>query len=280
MAHIGGQRVWLHNRQLKERTLHYPELKKLAVQVSGDAILDGEVVTLHRGKPNFPLLLKRDLVNPHAPAAPYKIKRLMKEIPIFYLVFDLLYYNGLDLRFKPLWERQALLAEVLTTDDSINCVESFSEGDSLFKAVTEQKMEGIVAKVKDSYYISGKKHHLWWKIKCRQQQLVAIGGYTEKNGRINALLAGVYYENQFIYVGRVAAGLSNQDLRCLNSYLKEMTSKKSPFANLPSTAKNYKWVIPELTALIYFQEWTEDLRMRHPVIQGFTKDSPKDCVLS
>ncbi|NLZ94101.1 MAG: hypothetical protein GX922_08875 [Firmicutes bacterium] len=69
-------------------------------------------------------------------------------------------------------------------------------------------------------------------------------------------------------------------MRCLNSYLKEMTSKKSPFANLPSTAKNYKWVIPELTALIYFQEWTEDLRMRHPVIQGFTKDSPKDCVLS
>ncbi|NLZ38042.1 MAG: hypothetical protein GX893_00345 [Firmicutes bacterium] len=280
IAHIGGQKVWLHNRRFKERTFHYPELKKLSQLVKGDAILDGDLVAFQQGKPNFPLLLKRDLLNPNASAFAYKIKRLMKEIPVYYLVFDLLYHNGFDLRQKPLWERQGILQEILTTDDTVNCVESFSDGESLFQVVTAQKLEGVVAKAKDSHYIAGKKHRLWWKIKRRQQLLVAIGGYTEKNGQINALLVGAYFQNRFFYLGRVATGLSNQDLVILNSYLKAMTTDKSPFVNLPQAAKSYKWVIPQLTVLINFQEWTEDMRMRQPVIQGFTKNRPEECILS
>lgn len=280
VAHIGEQRVWLHNRQLNERTAHYPELQKLTELVNGEAILDGEVVAFRQGKPNFALLLKRDLVNPHAAGAAYKVNRLVQEIPVFYLVFDLLYHNGRDLRSLPLVERQVILAEILTTDDTVNLVESFPDGTNLFKAVTEQKMEGVVAKHKNSCYIAGKKHYLWLKIKCRQQQLVAIGGYTMKNGLLNALLVGVYLQDQFIYIGRVATGLSNQDLISLAPYLKARVRKESPFTNLTTATADKKWVTPQLTALVTFQEWTEDLRLRQPVIQGFTKDYPKDCLLS
>lgn len=275
VAHVGNGRVMLHNRKLRERTLHYPELNRLNNIVKGEAVFDGEVVALKNGSPSFPLVLERDLA---VPSGTEKVRRLMTRVPVFYMVFDIVYHNGNDLTGVPLRERQSILADTLPADEHIHLVESFADGVTLFAAVAEKKMEGIVAKEKESYYAAGKKLPVWQKIKVRLKQLVAVGGYTVKEGQINALLAGAYHEGHFFYLGRVATGLSGRDLAELTPFLKATQRSSPPFVNA-SAAKDRIWVEPKLTMLVDFQEWTNDLYMRQPVIKGFTKDKPEDCLL-
>jgi bifunctional non-homologous end joining protein LigD len=274
IAHTGNGRLLLHNRKLLERTHHYPELNCLQAFSAAGAILDGELVALKDGRPSFPLVLQRDLAVPD----PGKVRRLMSSIPVIYMVFDILWYNGRALLSLPLIDRQELLAEVLPANDYINRVENFQEGVFLFEAVKNNKTEGIVAKERESNYYPGKKLPLWQKIKVRQKQLVTVGGYTIKEGQINSLLAGAYLNGRLIYLGRVAAGLSARDLAELTCFLKASERPVSPFAN-KTAAIDQVWVEPRLTMLVEFQEWTADLHMRQPVVKGFTKDKPKNCVL-
>ncbi|MCW3491438.1 non-homologous end-joining DNA ligase [Dethiobacter alkaliphilus] len=278
LAHVGHGKIMLHNRKLRQRTGHYPELSRLGQLLQGEAILDGEIVALKDGRPSFPLILERDLIGGSGEPDPGKVRQRARQVPVFYMVFDLIYHNGRDLTALPLSQRQALLAEILPKDETVQTVESFTDGEALFAAVSENKMEGIVAKEPNSLYQRGKKNAAWKKIKVRQRQLVAIGGYTVKDGQINALLAGAYHQGQLVYLGRVATGLRGQDIRELTPFLNESLQTAPPFVNA-SPARDRVWVEPRLVALIDFQEWTEDLRMRQPVIKGFTKDRPEDCVL-
>lgn len=279
IAHVGGKKVMLHNRQLRIRTNHYPELSSLAEMIKDDAILDGEVVALHEGRPSFSRILERDLISASSGAPDKaKVRRLMHNVPAFYMVFDLVWFKGKDLTSRALIERQAILGEILCDNDHIHFVENFVEGEALFSVVREKKLEGIVAKESDSPYHVGWKHPAWKKIKVRQQQLVAIGGYTVKNGQINALLAGAYRHGRFLYLGRVATGLSGKDWANLTLFFQESVRENPPFSNATGGRDKF-WVEPKLVALVDFQEWTDDLRMRQPVIKGFTEDHPQDCIL-
>lgn len=275
IAHTSSGRLMLHNRKLRERTHHYPELDCLKSLGILGAVFDGEVVALKDDRPSFPLVLRRDQALPSRAGA---MRRLVNQIPILYLVFDIIYYHDRNLMEVPFSSRQELLAEVLPENDYLHRVENFRDGASLFKAVSQNGLEGIVAKEKTSSYIAGRKQKAWQKVKVRQKQLVAVGGYTKKAGMINSLLAGAYFNGRFICVGRVATGLSVDKLAELSPFLKATERSASPFAN-ESESKDQVWVEPKLTMLVEFQEWTEHLRMRQPVIKGFTKDNPQDCVL-
>ncbi len=278
IAHISEEKIMLHNRKLRERSDHYPELACLRELLSGEAILDGEVVALRDGRPNFPLVLERDLAGGTGGGKRATFRLLSLRVPIFYVVFDIMFHNGVDLTALPLEERLSRLSEVLQENDTVRLTENFYDGDALFKSVSDRKMEGILAKEKTSRYFPGKKSSAWLKIKVRQQQLVAICGFTLRDGRINSLLAGAYHLGKLVYVGRVSSGLSQRDFNDLEAFLRESVRKTAPFENLPGQ-KDKTWVEPRLVALIDFQEWTDDLRMRSPVIKGFTRDQPEDCVL-
>jgi bifunctional non-homologous end joining protein LigD len=279
IAHVGGKKVLLHNRQLRIRTNHYPELFSLAEMIKDDAILDGEVVALHEGRPSFSRILERDLISASSGAPDTaKVSRLMHKVPAFYMVFDLVWFKGEDLTSRTLNERQAILGEILCDNDHIHLVENFAQGEALFSVAREKKLEGIVAKEADSSYYAGRKHPAWKKIKVRQQQLVAIGGYTLKDGQINALLAGAYQHGRFLYLGRVATGLSGKDWANLTPFLQASVRETPAFINAAGGRDKF-WVEPKLVALVDFQEWTDDLRMRQPVIRGFTEDQPQDCIL-
>lgn len=276
IAHVGDGRVMLHNRKLKDRTQHYPELASLLQLVRGSAVLDGELVAFKNGKPNFPLVLERDLINPERFGGRGK---LSGKIPVFYLVFDLLWLNGQDLTSFPLKKRQELLHDCLDESDIVRQVENFADGEALYTAVAEKELEGIVAKKESSLYKSGKKSRDWLKIKIRRRQLVVIGGYTVKNGRPSALLVGAFRQGKPVYLGSVASGLSERDFSLLIPYLQKNKVSEPPFAGA-AFGRDRIWAKPSLTALVEFAEWTEDLRMRQPVFIGFTKDKPDECVLS
>lgn len=271
MAYLTKNGLVLINRRLHIRTDQYPELQELSRLVKVlPAVLDGEVVVLKNGKPSFSSVMSRDLTS-----SIRQISQLTKQLPIHYMVFDILYASQ-DLRNQPLQERQTVLKQVLTTDDNIHLVEDFDRGSTLLDAVKSQDLEGIVAKRRSSLYISGKKHRDWYKIKYRRVQDCVVGGYTLRGTLINSLLLGVYQDQQFIYVGRAGTGLKESEWGILTRELPASAISYSPFSNKPFSSR-YHFVKPQLVVRVEFAEWTETLTLRSPVITGFSGHDASLC---
>lgn len=275
LAFVGPHGVRLQNRRLRDRTQHYPELAALGRLCRGPAILDGEVIVLHGGKPSFPRVLRRDLARPDQAA------RLMHRLPITYMVFDLLLAGDADLSRQPLGFRQETLRAWLRPADGIELVEDFSAGRSLFAAVKEQGLEGIVAKRLASPYVEGKKTSYWLKIKYRRRIHCAVGGCTYKEGHFSALLLGLFHpDGGFVYVGRAGSGLTGEQVRQLDRYFRANATADAPFASPPRLyGVEVVWSRPELVCVVEYQEWTEEFGLRAPVVVGFSDRPATECVL-
>jgi bifunctional non-homologous end joining protein LigD len=140
-------------------------------------------------------------------------------------------------------------------------------------------MEGIVMKKVDSPYLIGKKNDLWLKIKNYRDLNAAIGGFTLKDGIINAILLGLYNdEGELWYIGHTGTGkLSHQDWSELTAKLKPTQIKERPFINKPARNSDAYWVQPTLVAKIRYAEWTEGHSLRQPSIQGFVDIPVYQC---
>jgi bifunctional non-homologous end joining protein LigD len=276
LAFINQNEVQLWNKREHIRTVQYPELKALSQKIKGqEAVLDGEVVVLKNGKPSFPSVMRRDFSN-NTPT----IKYMQELLPIDYMIFDILQYNGENLVNRPLKFRQQLLADIFVQEEHFHLVDNFPKGKSLFAAIKSQDLEGIVAKRQNSRYIPGKKHKEWLKIKYRRQHNCVVGGFTKRGNTINSLLLGVYQEDKFIYAGKAGSGLNNAGWEELSKQLPVMAIDFSPFANFAGkAAQGYHYISPKLVVQVEFAEWTEEMQLRSPVIKGFVDLKPEECVI-
>lgn len=271
---IDKNKVRLFNKHLRERTNQYPELHDLPQRINAQsAVLDGEIVVLRDGKPNFPDVMRR---------ANFVVNELSGSMqisyPIEYMLFDLFYLNGQNLMNLPLTERQIHLGNIVAEKDYLHLVENFSDGPALFKAVQSMDMEGVVAKKKGSPYIQGKKHQLWLKIKCLRRQDCLMGGYTLRGKQVNSLLLGAYRDGALFYIGKAANGLDGGSQEILSGQLPFLEISESPFVNISGKPPEMHFVKPELGVQVEFLEWTDDLKMRSPVIKNFALNKPETCV--
>ncbi|MGI5911915.1 MAG: non-homologous end-joining DNA ligase [Syntrophomonadaceae bacterium] len=274
LAYINNNSVQLINKKLHNRTIQYPELQLLSSFLNhNNIILDGEIIAFKDSRPNFPAVMRRDNA-----ISNQSIKRLLQEVPINYVVFDLLWDGDEDLRGLPLTQRQNKLNELLKPQAMIYLIEDFPSGSNLFTAVKEANLEGVVAKRKDSHYLAGKKHRDWFKIKYRRRQACIVGGYTLKNNIANSLLLGVYFNNFLHYVGKVGNGMSANEWQQLTKVLKYLQTDKSPF-NFATTKSNQEifFIKPHLVIEVEFAEWTDNMHLRSPVLKGFLKKLPEEC---
>lgn len=274
LAFIKGNEVRLQNRNLKERTAFFPELKNLPdLFHAKEGILDGELVALENGKPSFPLLMKR------CTASAVKAAAMADRIPLVYIPFDILYLDGRDLTTTALIERKKILVDSFETGPNTMLSPIFQEeGISLFEMVKERGLEGIVAKGKNTPYLIGKKSKYWLKIKYRKRQAFVIGGYTLSSGQLNSILLGAYWDNKLRYVGRVGTGFTRVEEELL-SLLQSAASSSSPFDPQPKMKKDIQWVESTLAAEVEFQEWTPDLKLRQPVFIRLLDIPAQECRL-
>ncbi len=273
LAAVSGKNVSLRNRKGNQRTAQYPELNTLPQLINSDsAVLDGEIIVFQDGKPSISCVMQRDLAK-----SPLTISRLTKTNPIAYMVFDLLYCDGKDLRQEILTNRIARLQELFENREYLFQVESFAEGKKLFEAVDDSGLEGIVAKRKNSFYLPGKNHRDWYKTKCLKTQNCLVVGYTLKGNAINALLLAVIKEGEFIYAGKAANGLSSEQLNTLSKELPKLKTGKSPFHD--KTQQGHYYVEPHLAVLVEFLEWTDQFHLRFPVIKQFINADENDFTI-
>lgn len=159
LAFVEKGELRLQGRSLGSITHQYPELRHLPDQVQGDGIVfDGEIVTLDGlGSPDFGRLQERMKLKD--PAA---IALVAKRQPVHYQIFDILYVDDQSVMEEPLWRRKNLLHHILTPNQRCQATDFVErEGVALFQAVRHHRLEGVVAKAKDSLYLPGKRTSAW-----------------------------------------------------------------------------------------------------------------------
>lgn len=270
--------IVLFNRHLNERTHHYPELHDASSYSKANSfILDGELIALAAdGKPSFHEVMRRDGLRRLE-----KVPQVLKLVPIYYMVFDILYLNGNWVHDRPLRERLDLLNGMLTPTSTVQPVACHPRGDVLFEVMKKQGMEGMVCKRLDKPYVIGGKSANWVKVKNYGDIIAAIGGFTLNGGIINAVLLGLYDQaGRFQYIGHTGTGRLNQsEWKALTIRLFPDIVKECPFASRPERYKHAIWVKPSLSVKIMYTEWRlhEGRSLRQPSIQAVVDRPASEC---
>ncbi|PGS56370.1 non-homologous end-joining DNA ligase [Bacillus sp. AFS041924] len=276
LTYFDGKEVKLFNRKLNDRTVIFPELTNLTSYTAAQSIiLDGEVIALDQnGNPSFHEVMRRDGIRRMD-----RIDSAIEAVPIFYMIFDILFYNGEWVTDLPLKERQELLSEAIEPNKHIQVVPSNTDGVALFEVAKQHGLEGIVCKKLTSKYFINGKNDAWQKVKNYKDIIAIIGGVTYRSGVVNSVLVGLYNEkNEFVYIGHVGTGkLTNSDWKDLTAVIETIKIEKNPFSNQPKRIKDIQWIQPLLTVKVQFIEWTEGHSLRQPSIQAFVDKDPKEC---
>jgi bifunctional non-homologous end joining protein LigD len=128
------------------------------------------------------------------------------------VAFDLLYLNGYDLRKLPLFERKALLKKTIA-DTDIQFSESFEvDGSEMFKHACKTGLEGVVSKVLDSKYVSGRVND-WVKKTCTQRETLTIAGFALDGSKWDGLYLGRRKGSDLIYAGKVDHGFDKDSAK-------------------------------------------------------------------
>ena len=276
MAWIADGVLTLRSRNNIDITARYPELAALAKRFAGrEAILDGEIVALDaEGRGDFQRLQER--MHVRAPG-----EKQVRETPVVYFAFDLIYCDGYDLRDAPLLERKQLLQRMLHATERFRYADHQPEhGKELYELAKENGLEGIVAKRADSRYVSDRSAS-WAKLKVSQTLDAVVGGWTEARTEaipFGSLLLGLYEGKKLRFIGHVGSGFDGKKHAELSGRFKELRAAASPFENVPETNEKPFWIKPELVARVKFGGWTQEKYLRHPVFIGLREDlKPEEC---
>ncbi|WP_426334263.1 DNA ligase [Paenibacillus silvae] len=279
LAYENGQELRLVNRRLHDRTVQYPELVRPRNLCSASSyILDGEIIALDpdTGRPSFYHVLRRDRMS-----RPDGIAQAVQQIPITYMVFDILFYDGKWVTDQTLAARQKLLHEVLCTGQHVQEVTNSPDAAALLTVMRQHQMEGIVCKDLSSTYGIHGKDARWQKIKIMHDLYAMIGGVTYRSGIVNAVAVGVYDGPHFIYIGHVGTGkLNSTSWRELTAQIQPLITNDRPFYNIPERSAETTWIKPRLGLKVQYMELTHHRTLRHPSIQTFAEVTPEDCPIS
>jgi bifunctional non-homologous end joining protein LigD len=274
LTYWDGKKLSIRSRNDNEIAHRYPELQALADALEDHrVILDGEIVALDENdQPSFPLLQKRMHIEGKA------IAHMAKQVPIYYVIFDLLWIDGKSIMNKPLTQRREMLEELTLAGPSWRISPAMvGEGTATLKTAMRHRLEGIVAKRLDSVYETGKRSPTWKKIKLVMRQEFVVGGWSPQQGTtstIGALHIGYYdaqHPKKFRYAGAVGTGYKAADLVMLSKKFKELSSGANPFADkLPR--KSIHFVDPKVVVEVEYRRWPAGGLVQQAAYKGVRTD--------
>src|ERR1041385_2441032 len=262
--HLHDDAVKVYSRTGLDWTEQFSSIASAARELKADsAVIDGEAVVYGaNGVPDFQQL-RRELGKRKSPRVRYH-------------AFDLLYLDGYDLRAATYLERKRLLQRLLHgAPETFMFVEGLeADGDQVFEAACQLGAEGVVAKLANSPYRSGRQDS-WIKLKCKKSETFPVIAFVEKLGarprKIASLYVGRRDGGKLVYAGKVRTGYTETAARELRERLDPLIRKKSPLSVAVKKPKA-TWVEPEVQIEVEYGALTDDGLLREAVFKGFRDD--------
>jgi len=207
---------------------------------------------------------------------------------LVFFIFDLLHLDGEDVGARPLIERKARLAALLSGVAPPLHYSDYhrGQGPAFHAQACKRELEGIVSKRADAAYAPGNRG-LWLKVKCLHREEFVVAGWTDPEGRrpyLGALLLAYYDpDGRLVYAGRAGTGINTAELGRLWRRLQPLATPKMPLAvppprdsrfGSPLVLSRVHWVRPELVAEVKYLTWTDDNLLRQVVYEALREDKP------
>lgn len=243
-AHKDGSKVKLFSRRLTDVTDQFPEVvQNVIVHIKAEkAILDGEVVAYDFDEGlfyPFQRLMQR--------RRKYRVEEYAEEIPVKYMLFDVLYINGKSYMKTSYPKRRKKLEQMVENERFIAVTgritsSELDEIDEFFQDCIKRGLEGVVCKscADDSYYRAGAREWMWikWKESYSLElsdtlDLAVVGAYAGKGkrgGAYGSLLCAAYNHDEDIFqtICKLGTGFSDKQLKRLPLKLKDVGIDTSP----------------------------------------------------
>ena len=247
--HASAEEVRIYSRTLDDVTHRFPELDLAARALGHKVVLDGEIVAFSDRVLPFVMIQKR--------LGRRKVSEaLLRDAPVVFFAFDLLFIDGEVLLEMPLRERLAHLRKLLDpwpaaspaqpadaeTDGSavpthvirFTNQEEVRDGphiDALFDAARARANEGLVVKAPDSVYTPGRRGKSWLKYKKALATLDCVVTAAEYgHGRRRAVLSDLTFavrrDNELVNIGKAYSGLTDAEIERLTRHFKTTTTAR------------------------------------------------------
>lgn len=222
-----GEEVKIFSRTGDDISHSFPDL---ANSVNFHGVLDGELLVRVDGAiGTFNDLQQR--LNKKKPGA-----KLIQQLPAHFRGYDILTYEGKNLRPLPLDKRRQILEEVFETLNeerfSLSKRLNFASVEDL-RAMREEAersnglLEGLMIKDRQSPYVSGRPKHAWYKWKCDPKLLDAVLMYAQRgHGKRSSYYSDYTFglwgkKGELLPIGKAYFGFTDEELKQIDNWIRK-----------------------------------------------------------
>jgi DNA ligase-1 len=226
--HTDGQQVRIYSRTLDNVTHRFPEIEAAALDLGRGVILDGEIVAFSDRILPFAIIQTR--------LGRRKVtEALLRDAPVAFFAFDLLYEDGEALFELPLHERLRRLRAVIRGGAIRVCdqspVHDAAHIDELFDASRARANEGLVVKDPNSIYTPGRRGKSWLKYKKALATLdcvvtAAEYGHGKRRSVLSDYTFAVLRDAELVNIGKAYSGLTDAEIDHLTNHFKATTTAR------------------------------------------------------
>ncbi len=218
-AHVRDGTVRIFSRRLNDVTESYPEIARALASIPGNAILDGEVVAMRDGRVlpfrSLQARLQRKILD----------EALLRDVPIAYMIFDLLAIGDELLLDEPLATRRERLAGLFSSNARLVHAPFETIGEAAaaevnerFEAARARGNEGLMLKRADAPYAPGRRGKWWFKLKRELSTLdVVVVAVEWGNGKRADVLSDYTFavrgdDGTLRTIGKAYSGLTDAEI--------------------------------------------------------------------
>jgi ATP-dependent DNA ligase I len=282
--HRSTQQVEIFSRDLRRITDQFPELADQARNFQEELIIDGEIIAFDKGRALTFFDLQKRLGRKNDGADLFS--RAAADIPVAFVIFDLLWLNGRSLLKTPLRERRRHLSSVRLPSHfqmaSVLPVHSAAEIERVFQEARQRLNEGLMIKDPESFYLPGNGGMFWFKLKKELATLdVVVVGAEFGHGKRNHVLSDYTFAvrdeptGNLLPIGKAYSGLTDTEIAELTEHFKQ---------NTIADHGRYREVKPDVILEVAFNSiqpsprHASGLALRFPRIKAIRRDKNVDSI--
>lgn len=225
----GTWHLWTRGEELV--TPRYPELAEAALALPEGTVLDGELVAWSDGVLPFHALQRR--LGRKTVGA-----KLLREVPVVFLAYDLLEAGGVDLRESPTVERRQALEALVQADPGapigrspLVTGQTWSELADQRARSRETNVEGLMLKHVDAPYVAGRKRGLWWKWKVDPFSVDAVlinaqKGHGRRSNLFSDYTFAVWRDGELVPIAKAYSGLTDPEIAAVDKFVRKHTLER------------------------------------------------------